>query len=64
MEVEIIGNKQAAEEILQLTELWDQSLENQDLDGLTNGYSSEISSFDIGCSGQVKPDTGLGFYAA
>ena len=48
MEVELIGNKQAAEEILQLTKLWDQALENRDLKGLTNGYSSAISSFDIG----------------
>lgn len=48
MNVEITGNQQAAEEILQLTKLWDQALENKDLDGLISGYSPEISSFDIG----------------
>lgn len=48
MDIEIIGDRDAAEEILSLTKLWDKSVEECSADDLTKGYIENVEMFDIG----------------
>jgi ketosteroid isomerase-like protein len=48
MHIEIIGNRAAAEEILALTESWDNSVENCNAGELTRAYVDQAEIFDIG----------------
>lgn len=47
MEFEIIGNKDRAEEILALIQIWDQGLQEHDLHAMTQDYSDKVSVFDV-----------------
>lgn len=49
MEVEIIGNQTAAEEILLLTKIWDKSVAKCDASELTAAYLEQVEMFDVGC---------------
>ena len=48
MEIELIGNREQAERILQLLQSWDASLQTMDADALVAGYSETVDIFDIG----------------
>lgn len=48
MNIEIIGNKQSAEEILCLTTQWDESVANCDTNSLAKDYFNNVEIFDIG----------------
>ena len=47
-DIEIIGNKQAAEEILTLTSQWDKSVEKSDSHSLAKDYIKNVEIFDVG----------------
>ena len=48
MDIEIIGNKVSAEEIISLTSQWDKSVTNCDADSLAKDYIENVEVFDIG----------------
>ena len=48
MEIEIVGNREAAEEIIALTKLWDKTLEKCNANELLQGYAEDVEVFDIG----------------
>jgi len=48
MDIEIIGNKVSAEEIIYLTSQWDESVANSDANSLAKDYVDNVAIFDIG----------------
>lgn len=48
MDIEIIGNKESAEEIIYLTSTWDKAVENCDSNAIAKDYIENIEVFDIG----------------
>ncbi|MBJ9986620.1 nuclear transport factor 2 family protein [Acinetobacter sp. S40] len=47
MDIEIIGNQQSANEILALTQIWEQALNQHDLAEMTQDYVDNVSVFDV-----------------
>lgn len=47
MEIEIIGHQQSAVEVLALTQIWDQALNQYDLDEMTQDYAENVFVFDV-----------------
>ncbi len=48
MGVEIIGNKESAEEIIYLISKWDKAVEECDSNSIANDYLDNVEIFDIG----------------
>ena len=48
MNIEIIGDKVSAEEIISLTSKWDRSVAKSDTDSLAENYLENVEVFDIG----------------
>lgn len=48
MDIEIIGNKESAEEIIYLISQWDESVANCELNSLVKDYAENVTIFDIG----------------
>ena len=49
-DIEIHGDRAAANEILALTALWDQSVEQLNADALVRGYIDNVEMYDIGAA--------------
>ncbi len=47
-DIEIHGDRAAAKEILALTALWDQAVQEQNADALLHGYIENVELYDIG----------------
>jgi len=48
MDIEIIGNKESAKEIINLTSEWDKSVEKCDSNALAKDYIENVEVFDVG----------------
>ena len=48
MDIEIFGDSEVAVEILELTKLWDKSVEKCDASELIEGYIDNVEIFDVG----------------